>query len=320
MRTILVTGAAGFIGSHLVEALLEAGVRVVGVDSFAPTYDPAIKLANLARAQANPGFRLCEVDVRDEAALRAIVDKSRPSAAVHLAARVGAGAGLANPGETWDVNVNGTASVVSACGRIGTGVVVVSSASVYGPGPDSGCCEATPLTRPANPYVASKQAGEQAALEEAQKHGVGAVIVRLASTYGPRQRPGTGLDTFAARLLRGEPVPLFMDKAVARDLLFVSDAVRALVLAAERALASDTVNIGSGRSVRMEDVVKGLADAFGVRADIVGVPATPGYEAIPVMDVDRARTRWNFEPRVPLPEGLARYARWYRTRAGGGLA
>jgi UDP-glucuronate 4-epimerase len=319
VKTILVTGAAGFIGSQLVDALLVRGDNVVGVDSFDASYDPAIKRANLGGAQADARFRLCELDVRDEPALSQIIAKAHPAAVIHLAARVGARCGLADAAGMWDVNVDGTRSVVAACGRAGTSVVVASSASVYGSGSEGGCREDSRLPPPRNPYVASKQAAEQTAFEEAGCHGLGAVVLRLASTYGPRQRPGTGLDTFAGRLMRGEPVPVFTDVATRRDIVFVSDIVRALITAADRTGTSQIVNIGSGRSVPMEEVVAVLAGALGVRASLTHVPAPAGYEEIGVMDTGRARQAWNFEPHVPLAMGLAQYARWCRTSATGGM-
>ena len=292
---------------------------MIGVDNFDASYDPALKLANLSRAQANSRFRLCKADIRDESAMHDIVSKEHPSTAIHLAARVGVRSGLVDTKGTWDVNVNGTRNVVAACGRAGTGVVVVSSASVYGSGAESGCRAESRLPQSVNPYVASKQAAEQVTFEESRKHGIGVVVIRLASTYGPRQRPGTGLDTFAARLMRGDPVPVFKNIATRRDIVFVSDVVRALMMAADRIMSPEIVNIGSGRHVRIEALVKALAKALGVRANLTYVPATPGYEEIGVMDTDKAKKIWNFEPHIALPAGLAQYAQWYRMSTTGGI-
>ncbi len=305
---LLVSGAAGFIGSHLVEALLKLGWRVIGLDNFDPTYDRSLKAANLRPALEHERFAFYEGDIRDRGFLAEIVRRHRPRAALHLAARVGAACCLRDPVSALEINVAGSRNLAAALGYCKAGLIMVSSASVYGRRNAGLCREDQDLPESDNPYVAGKQQAEKAVLAEAAGRKIKVLILRLASTYGPRQRPGTALPVFCSSLLRGGPVPLF---APEHEMINVSDAVRGLVSALENLQENDIVNIGIGRPLKMNRVIGLLARALGVEAEVQERQAPPSCLEIGVLSIAKARRKWGFRAGVAPETGLAEYANWY---------
>lgn len=311
IKTVVVTGAAGFIGSHLAETLVEAGWNVLGLDILDDGYDPDLKMANLEPVRRHPRFHLERLDIRDRHNLKVCLQKQKPAALMHLAARVGAAACLSAPELAWDVNVNGTRTVFEACRDSGIRMIHVSTAAVFS-GSDRGLrVETDPLPPAADPYVKSKQAAETVLREEADPNGPGPLILRLASTYGPRQRPGTGLDHFVSRLYQSGEVCLFSDRAKTRDLLYVKDAATALMKSLgwnNRGL--EIIHIGGGKRVDMLDLVQKLASRMGIEPTIRWMPAPAAYQDIPEMGVEKAVKRLGFKAETPMNTGLEQLIKW----------
>lgn len=301
---VLVTGGAGFIGSHLVEALVADGAEPVVLDNFDPTYDPAIKRRNLV-----PGVELVEGDVRDAARVRALV--ARCDGVVHLAGRAGVRESMADPAAYASINVEGTATVLEAVGRAGgRPMVFASSSSVYGE-LDGPAHEELPAVAPVSPYAASKRAAELFCLAS----GLDVSVVRLFTVYGPRQRPGMAIARFAAAIAAGRPIELYGDGSTRRDYTFVADTVRGIRLALARAAGVRIVNLGGGHPVRLDELVAAIGAAVGREPRIKRISRQPGDVTETRADPSRAAAWLGWRPEVSLAEGLARHVAWLRLQS-----
>ena len=268
-QRVLVTGAAGFIGSSLVDRLLAEGREVVGLDCFDPFYPEQVKLGNLSSALDHARFRLVRGDIRDSAALGAVFASGEIEGVVHLAALAGVRASLERPTVFADVNVHGTSAVLEAAVRAGRPhFVFASSSSVYGEREAGSFREDDPALHPISPYAASKRAGELLAYAFHHAHGLGVTCTRIFTAYGPRQRPDLAVRKFAERMLSGQPVPIFGDGGSLRDYTYIDDLVEGLLRALDRDLGFAILNFGAGRTVTVLEVVKQLEQALGVDAEI----------------------------------------------------
>lgn len=322
--SILVTGAAGFIGSHLTQALLDAGEVVVGLDSFDPFYDPAVKEANVREAargaagDAGARFHLVRGDVRDPSAWARI--PGGVTAVVHLAARAGVRPSILEPALYADVNVTGTQRVLDFMRERGVGsLVFASSSSVYGNSPTVPFSESAPVLDPISPYAATKVAGELLCRTAHHLDGISVVAARLFTVYGPRQRPDLAIHKFARLLAAGSTVPRFGDGTTARDYTYVDDLVggltAALALVRSRPALFEVVNLGSDRPVTLNELIQTLGEAMGVEPAIEELPPQPGDVERTWADVSRARALLGYEPRTPFREGIARFVAWMRAGA-----
>jgi UDP-glucuronate 4-epimerase len=313
---ILVTGAAGFIGSTLVDRLLAEGREVVGLDSFDPFYPEALKRENLAGALASPRFRLVAGDVRDATAVAGAISGGRCDAVVHLAALAGVRPSLERPAAYADVNVHGTAVVAEAAVEAGVErLVFASSSSVYGEREGGPFSESDPVERPISPYAATKRAGELLLHTFHHAHGLGVVCARIFTAYGPRQRPDLLIRKFAERMLRGEEVPVFGDGKSVRDFTYVDDLVDGLVRALDTELGFRILNLGAGRTVTVLEVIEQIEQALGLEARIAWRPPQTGDVSRTWADVSAARSALGWSPSVALEEGIACFADWLRRRA-----
>lgn len=312
---IVVTGGAGFVGSHLVERLLAEGRRVVCVDNFAPFYSRHLKRRNLARAMGHPGFRLVEVDVCSRR-LRDALEGEEVSAVVHLAARPGVRQSFRQPAPYLRDNVVGTLNVASLCRQMGVRrLVLASSSSVYGI--TEGAVSEDAPCRPISPYGASKLAAEAVASVLASQ-GTEVLTVRLFTVYGPRQRPDMAIARFAASLLRGRAIVLYGDGLVRRDFTYIDDAVDGLARALQAPVSGFQVfNIGGGQPVSVRDAIGLLESCLGRRAALRFRPLPEGDPPLTWADIGRAQRLLGYRPRIGLAEGLERYADWLRQEGYG---
>ena len=314
---ILVTGAAGFIGSHLCEALVGRGAEVVGIDRFDPYYARDVKERNLASLRANPRFRLVEADlVRDPIPLDGI------TAVAHLAAKAGVRPSWENPAAYIEANVTATARLLDAARRAGVErLVLTSSSSVYGDATPAPYAEEAAAQHPVSPYGASKRAAELLAEAFAASYRLRIAILRLFTVYGPRQRPDLAIHKFTALVRQGRPVPFYGDGSTQRDYTYITDAVAALVAAlawtASAAPAScRTFNVGGGAPIRLDRLVALLGTALGREVLLDRQPDQPGDVRLTVADLRRAERELGYRPQVSIADGLQRFVRWYEETYG----
>jgi UDP-glucuronate 4-epimerase len=313
--SVLVTGAAGFIGSTLVDRLLAEGRRVVGLDNFDPFYPEAEKRGNLAQALASDSFRLVQGDIRDADVVEHLMGETRFDAVVHLAALAGVRPSLERPAAYADVNVNGTAVLLEAAVRHGAPrFVFASSSSVYGERSDGPFRESDRVDHPISPYAATKKAGELLAHSFHSAHGLEVTCVRFFTAYGPRQRPDLAIRRFAERMRAGQPIPIFGDGSALRDFTFVDDVVDGLGRAIDRPLGYAILNFGAGRAITVLQMIETLEKALGLEAKKDFQSPQTGDVPRTLADVSAARDALGYEPRVGFEEGVERFVRWLDAR------
>ena len=313
MAGYLVTGGAGFIGSHVAEALIARGDRVVILDNFDPYYPRELKERNL---QALPSSDLCsfvEGDIRDAERVSSLLDDLRPEVVIHLAAKAGVRPSLETPVEYMDANVRGTVQLLECARQHGVRkFVFASSSSVYGSTNKVPFSEAEPVSTPLSPYAASKIAGEACCHSYHHIYGIPIISLRFFTVYGPRQRPDLAINKFVRLIREGKPIPMFGDGSSERDYTFISDVVRAVLLAADYELQYDVINIGGSSPISLRGLIETLEQVMGRRAAIEQLPAQPGDMPRTFADISRARDVLGWAPSVPLVDGLRRFVEWYR--------
>ncbi|MFO0969277.1 MAG: SDR family NAD(P)-dependent oxidoreductase [Gemmataceae bacterium] len=321
-KTILVTGAAGFIGSHVAEAFLARGDRVVGLDNLNDYYSPERKRANLAAiCRAWPSENDCrwlEGDVRDAALIEKVFAEERFDAVVHLAALAGVRASAADPRLYLDVNLMGTQRLLEAAARRGVGVFVfASTSSVYGATRGIPFHESDSADRPLAPYPASKRAAEMLGFTYHHLTGLNFTALRFFTVYGPRNRPDMMAHLLADHLRFGRPVTLYRGGDMYRDWTFVGDIVQGVVAAADRPLGYEIINLGRGEPVLVADFVRVLEALAGRKAD-PAPGALPDTDVVSThADIGKARAVLGYEPKVSVAQGAARFWEWYQATVHG---
>lgn len=310
---IAVTGAAGFIGSHLCEALANDGRRVVGIDNFDDFYAPARKRENLSRLTADERFRLIEGDVRDADALRAAIEGA--DAVVHLAARAGVRPSFEVPDVYAENNVVATCTLLETITALEVPrLVFISSSSIYGEGAESPFREDADTGVPKSPYAATKVAGE--ALCRAFAHRIPRIaVLRLFSVYGPRQRPDLAIQAFATRISAGEPIPVLGNTRSFRDYTYVDDIVGGIAASLELDEPWAVLNIGSGSPITLDEMITKLEQAFGRRVERRQLPPHPGDLFGTWADTSAAKRMLGFEPQWTFDRGVEKYVEWFRSSA-----
>jgi UDP-glucuronate 4-epimerase len=310
----VVTGGAGFLGSHLCEALLARGDEVVGIDNFDPFYAAGLKQRNVAELRAHPNaarFRLVEGSIEDRAMLELLGGELRPEVIIHLAAIPFARPPAPGSPRFIEVNVRGTVELLELARSAGSRFVLASTAAVYGHSQRRPSREEDPADRSLTAHAGSKRAAELLAQSFHHLYGLDVTVLRLFTVYGPRNRP----DLFAARALesltRGTPLVLFDGGRVLRDFVFVDDAVAGIVAAAERAQGFEVFNLGRGVPVTVSDFVSGLERASGQRARRFTQPRPDNEPAATHADLFKANAQLDYHPRVGLDEGLERLWQGY---------
>ncbi len=312
---IIVTGGAGFIGSHLVDRLLTDGAEVTVVDNFDPFYPRDMKEANLAAAVLSPRCRLVELDIRDAARVNSLVSEVQPEAIVHLAARAGVRPSIEDPGLYADVNVLGTIRWLEAASRLEPRprFVYASSSSVYGNRTDAPFRETDPVDLPISPYAATKKACELLAFTFHHLHGLPVTGLRFFTAYGPRNRPDLAIAKFTRLIDRGERVPLFGDGTTRRDYTFVSDIVDGIIRAVDHCKSHHLYNLGNSNPIELRHLVNAIGSALGKTPAIQYLPEQPGDVRQTYADVSRAANELGYRSNTPISEGLGRYIAWYRS-------
>lgn len=319
-RPILVTGVAGFIGSHVAEALLTRGRRVVGVDCFDPFYERERKEGNLvpvraAAAKAGEGsFAFVEADVCDAAAVGEVVAAHQPGSVIHLAAKAGVRPSIADPAGYARANVLGTSVMLDAAQRAGTidRFVLASSSSVYGNNRQVPFGEEHDVNAPISPYASTKRACELIAHTHHHLTGMPTACLRFFTVYGPRQRPDLAISTFMRLIASGQEVPMFGDGSMSRDFTYIDDIVRGVLAAHDRIDAHGyrIWNLGSDRPVKLIDMIQAIARVVGREAQVKQLPEQPGDVERTWADLTRVKRELAYRAETNFEEGLARQWAW----------
>jgi UDP-glucuronate 4-epimerase len=321
--TVIVTGAAGFVGMHVAERLLARGEQVVGVDVFNDYYDPALKAARAARLAEKPGFRMVRLDIAEAEEMGRLVKETGARRMVHLAAQAGVRYSIDNPFAYERSNLAGHLSVLEAC-RWAEGLdhlVYASSSSVYGdrPGEGAGFREDDAAAEPVSLYAATKRSCELMSFAYARLYGFPQTGLRFFTVYGPWGRPDMAYFSFTRKILAGEPIEVFGEGRMARDFTYIDDIVDGVIGALDRPPergVNRILNIGDSRPVGLMDMIATLETALGREAQKIFKPMQPGDVTETYADVSRLRALTGYEPQVKLEDGIPRFVDWYRRYYG----
>ena len=318
---ILVTGGAGFIGSHLCERLLQEGYRVVSFDNFNNFYDRSIKERNIAsvRSQSTNGkFLSIDGDIRDKSRLFEVIEKERPLCVIHLAAMAGVRPSLQDPLLYTDVNVIGTQLLLEAC--VGMKVrhfIFASSSSVYGNNPKVPFAETDCVDYPISPYAATKKAGELICYNYFHLYAMRIACLRFFTVYGPRQRPDLAIHKFARAIEGGQEIPMYGDGGSLRDYTYIEDCISGIlgalnwvVVEKEAPAAYEIVNLGESRMISLADMIASIEKALGKKAKIQRLPHQPGDVERTYADISKARRLFGYAPSTDFDIGIRQFVDW----------
>lgn len=311
MKSALVTGGAGFIGSHLVDCLLAGGWRVTVIDNFDDFYDPAAKQVNIREHLKNINYVLVREDIRDVGSMLRCLS-GRYNVVVHLAAKAGVRQSIEDPVLCQEVNVVGTQNMLELARRLQIKqFVFASSSSVYGSNSNVPWREDDCGLLPISPYAASKVSGELLGHVYSHLYGIRFIALRLFTVYGPRQRPDLAIHKFARLMLAGKTIPVYGDGKVRRDFTYIDDTVKGIREAMNYTGSMyEAVNLGAGHSVELMQVVNLLESLLQVKAKIEYHPSSPGDVPQTLADISKARRILGYEPEVSFEDGLRRFCTW----------
>lgn len=315
MKNLLITGAAGFIGSHLVDRLLATDVeRVTVVDDFNDFYAPSIKRDNIREHLKDSRYSIHEVDIRDRDALRKIFDGSNFDCVVHLAARAGVRPSLCEPQLYTETNINGTVNLLELARQHNIKQFVFgSSSSVYGINAKVPFSEDDPIRQPISPYAATKGAGELLCHTYSHLYDLRCVCLRFFTVYGPRQRPDLAIHKFAKLISQHKPIPVFGDGTTRRDYTYVDDIIDGVTAAIDYDQSNyEVINLGESRTVELRELISLLEKELDTHAIIERQPPQPGDVPQTFADVSKARALLNYQPKTQIEEGLRRFVEWFR--------
>ena len=322
-QPVIVTGAAGFIGMHVAERLLDRGETVVGIDVFNDYYDPRLKEARAARLEGRDGFRMVRADIAEHEAIRALVADSGADRVVHLAAQAGVRYSIDNPFAYERSNLAGHLSILEACRHAGIRhLVYASSSSVYGDRPleGQGFREDDPTVSPVSLYAATKRSCELLSQSYARLYGFPQSGLRFFTVYGPWGRPDMAYYSFTRRIVRGEPIEVYGEGRMARDFTYIDDIVDGVLGVLDHPPpqgAHEVYNIGDSQPVGLMEMISTLEGALGVEAQKIMRPMQPGDVTATYADISKLNVLTGYRPRVALTEGLPRFVEWWRSFENG---
>ena len=312
---ILVTGGAGFIGSHLAEKLLRAGHQVSVLDDFNDFYDPQIKKQNIAEIAKD--VVLHHVDLRDNDAIQSLFRGEKLDVIAHLAARAGVRPSIQNPQLYYDTNVDGTLHLLEAARVNGIErLIFASSSSIYGLSKTVPFSENQHLTETISPYAATKIAGEFLCSTYSHLYQIRIVALRYFTVYGPRQRPDLAIHQFTKKIYAGQPIDQFGDGTTRRDYTYIDDVIQGTMAALEyNGPQFDIFNLGESETIRLMDLIAAIEKELGKKAKINRLPEQPGDVPLTCADISKAKKLLGYNPKTRLSEGLPRFIDWFRRTA-----
>ena len=319
MRNVLITGGAGFIGSHLVDRLLGEGEwHVTVVDDFNDFYAPEIKRENIRAQQQNPAYKLSVTDIRDKATLAGIFAERKFDCIVHLAARAGVRPSLSEPQLYVETNINGTMNLLELARQHDVlQFVFGSSSSVYGVNEKVPFSETDPIFNPISPYAATKAAGELLCHTYSHLYGLRCVCLRFFTVYGARQRPDLAIHKFAQLITDGKPLPVFGDGTTRRDYTYIDDIIAGVRAAIDYDESNyEVINLGESRTVELGELIGLLEKERDRQALIERQPMQPGDVPQTFADISKARSLLGYDPQTPIEEGIRLFVKWFRDRDG----
>jgi UDP-glucuronate 4-epimerase len=312
-QRILITGGAGFIGSHVADALCARGDELTVLDNFNDFYDPAIKRRNLAGFE---GARIVEGDIRDKELVGKLFAEGRFDGVIHLAALAGVRPSLVDPLAYEDVNVRGTMVLLEELRRRPTTrFVFASSSSVYGTNEKVPFSETDDIHHPVSPYAATKRSGELHCYTYHHLFGIPITCLRFFTVYGPRQRPEMAIHKFVRATFEGQPIPFYGDGSTRRDYTYVDDIVDGVVRALDRCAGYEIYNLGESQTMSLAELVGEIGRACGRTPRLELLPLQPGDVLVTYANVDKAREKLGYRPSTSVRDGLERFVRWYRDEA-----
>jgi len=310
-KNILVTGAAGFIGSHLCERLIAQSNAVVGLDNFDAFYDRKTKEANIQSLLKSDNFKLIEGDIRNADCVGSIC-KAGIDIIVHLAAKAGVRPSIADPVGFTDVNINGTLVMLEAAKKFNIKkFIFASSSSVYGNNKKVPFSETDNVDNPISPYAATKKAGELICYTYHSLYKIDISCLRFFTVYGARQRPDLAIHKFAKLILVGKPIPMFGDGSMMRDFTYIEDIIDGTVAAIEKCSGYEIYNLGESRPVRLDDLIKEIEKALGKKTIIERLPLQSGDVEKTFADISKAKKQIGYNPNTEIAAGLKRFVEWF---------
>lgn len=306
----LITGGAGFIGSHLTERVLNDGHRATILDDFNDYYNPEIKHQNLVKVRDQ--INLIDGDIRNESIVNKAIKEGKFDQVIHLAARAGVRPSISDPKLYYTTNIDGTFNLLEACNRYGVGrFTFASSSSVYGLNRKVPFAEADALERTISPYAATKLAGEQICSNYAHLFGIHCQCLRFFTVYGPRQRPDLAIAKFTKHIIAGKPIQQYGDGSTARDYTFIDDIINGVVAAANYEKNSfEIFNLGGSATTTLTELIKMIEASTGKSAIIEYLPDQPGDVPRTYADVTKSKALLGYEPMTPIAEGIKTYVKW----------
>jgi len=321
-KAVLVTGGAGFIGSHLCERLLKKGYYVICVDNFNDFYDPEIKEQNISDLLGCADFTLIRGDILDVDLLKKIhsgkhkklkYDLSSPVTVIHLAAMAGVRPSLVSPTKYVDVDIKGTVNLLEMARQFEVEKFIFgSSSSVYGINQEVPFSEEQETDKQVSPYATAKKAAEQYCRTYNHLYEVPIAALRFFTVYGPRQRPEMAIHKFARLMSQGKPIPMYGDGTSERDYTYVDDVIDGIVAAVKADYDFEIINLGNSETVKLRELIELLGQKMGIEPKIDQQPEQPGDVPITYADISQAREVLGYEPKISIGEGLQRFVNWYR--------
>jgi UDP-glucuronate 4-epimerase len=319
MSNILVTGGAGFIGSHVVERLLDLGVQVVCLDNFDHFYDPEIKRENLAGARKKTNFTLIEGDIRDTDLVRQLFSQHKFEKVFHAAAKAGVRPSIQDPYSYEEVNIRGSLNLLNSAVEYRVkNLVFASSSSVYGSTSKVPFIEDDREDRPISPYAATKKACELICYTYHHLYELPITCLRFFTVYGPRQRPEMAIHKFTRLIAEGQSVPVYGDGSSLRDYTYIDDAVEGVLTALDRAYPFEVINIGESRTISLTDLIALLEGQLKKKASVEYLEMQPGDVPETWADLSKAQRLLDYVPRTEMQAGIQKFVEWYNKKRAGG--